>query len=274
MQQALISISIPTLNSAKTITKMFESLKSQTYKNMEILIGDGGSQDGTVKIAKKYGAIICYGKELGRARYEILKKAKGKYLMTLDSDQYIGKSLIERVVKKMEKGDYDGLILNEESVLGKGTFIERLLAYDKWAVVSSKDKDPLFGAEIPRVFKTKELRSFKWPKTVSILDDAILFQDNLSKLKKVGHLEGEGIRHKEVDSFRIFFKKFMRYGKLYAGTLKVSKSTTLAHSLPRRTYFRWEVVKRPNVFLGVLILYFLKATAVTCGIISYKLTGK
>lgn len=270
-KQPLISISIPTLNSAKTLRKTLDSLKNQTYKNMEIIIGDGGSKDDTVAIAKEYSAKVCYGKALGKARYEILKRAKGKYLMTLDSDQYIGKTLIERVVNKMEEGKYDGLILNEESVLGKGTFIERLLAYDKWAVVSSRDKNPLFGAEIPRVFKTKDLLTFKWPKSVSILDDAILFQNNLTKLKNLAHLEGDGIKHREVDSFRVFFRKFMRYGKLYAGTLKVSKSTTLAHSLPRRTYFRWEVVKRPNVFLGALTLYLLKAIAVTCGIIAYKL---
>ncbi|HVZ67456.1 MAG TPA: glycosyltransferase family 2 protein [Patescibacteria group bacterium] len=270
----LVSVSIPTLNSAKTIAKTLDSLKNQTYKNIEIIIGDGGSKDDTVKIARKYGAIICYGKALGKARFEILQKARGKYVITIDSDQYVGKTLIERAVKKMEKNDYDGLILNEESVIGKNTFIEKLLAYDKWVVVSSKDHNPLFGAEIPRMFKRKNMLTFKWPKTVSILDDAILFKDNLAKLKNVGYLGGDGIKHKEVDDFFVFFKKFMRYGKLYSGTLKVSGSTTLAHSLPRRNYFRMEVIKRPNVFLSLMILYLIKGVAVTCGIISYKLTGK
>ncbi len=269
----LVSISISTLNSGKTITKTLESLKKQTYPKIEILIGDGGSNDDTVKIAKKYNAIICYGKELGRARYVVLHKAKGKYVMTLDSDQYIGKTLIERAVRKMEKGKYDGLIIHEESTVGKeGTFIEKLLAYDKWVVVSSHDYNPLFGAEIPRMYKRKDLLHFKWPKTVSILDDAILYQSNLSKLKRIGSLEGNGLKHKEVDSFRVFFKKFMRYGRLYSHTLKVSRQTTIAHSLPRRAYFRLSVMRKPEVFFGGLFLYVLKAVAVSCGIISYKIS--
>lgn len=269
----LVSISISTLNSAKTLTKTFESLKKQTYKKIEILIGDGGSTDDTIKIAKKFKAIICYGKELGRARYIVARKAKGKYIMTLDSDQYIGKTLIERAVKKMEKGKYDGLVIHEESIIGKGTFIEKLLAYDKWVVVSTHDSNPLFGAEIPRMYKREDLLHFKWPKTVSILDDAILYYSNLSKLKKIARLEGEGIKHKEVESFPSFFKKFMRYGRLYSNTLKVSGLTTIAHSLPRRTYFRLKVIKRPEIFFGGLLLYILKAIAVSCGIISYKISS-
>lgn len=270
----LLTISIATLNSAKTISKTLDSVKNQTYKNIEIFIGDGGSKDETVKIAKKYGAIICYGKELGRARYEILQKAKGKYLMIIDSDQYIGKTLMERAIKKMEKGNYDAMIFNEQAVIDKGTFIEKLLAYDKWVVVSSHNGSSLFGAEFPRLFKKDDLLTFKWRKTLSILDDQILVQENLSKLKNIAYLGGDGIKHKEVDSFKVFFKKFMRHGKLYTPTLKVSWKTTLAHSLPRKNYFKWRVVKKPNVFLGLLLLYFLKSIAVACGIISYKVTGK
>lgn len=267
----LVSIVIPTLNSEKTINYSLDSVKKQNYKNIELIIADGKSTDRTVEIAKSYGAKICYGKELGKARYEGLRISRGKYLFALDSDQFIGSSLVKKAVEKMEKDDLDGLILNEKSIVRKGTLIEKLLSYDKWVVVSSKDSNPLFGAEIPRFFNRKKLLSLKWPKNVSILDDAILYFDNLKDLKRIEHLSGDGISHYEVDSFKIFFKKFMRYGKLYSRTLKTSGKTTVAHSFPRRNYFSLRVMKRPNVFFGVLFLYFLKAVAVMCGIISYKI---
>jgi len=271
----LVSISIATLNSGKTVVKTLDSVKSQTYKNIEILIGDGGSKDDTVKIAKKYGAIICFGKELGRARYEVLQKAKGKYLMIIDSDQWIGKNLIERAVEEMEEANYDGLIFNEESVINKNSsFIEKLLSYDKWVVVTSRDGTSLFGAEFPRMFRVKDLRTFKWQKSLSILDDQIMVQENLSKLKKVGYLDGDGLKHKEVDDLRTFFRKFMRYGRLYSDTFKISKKTTFVHSLPRKNFFKLRVIKRPNVFFGVILLYFLKSIAVIYGIIYYKIIVK
>lgn len=274
-KKPLVTISIATLNSGDTISKTLETIRQQSYKNIEIIVGDGGSKDDTVNIVKKYGATICFGKELGRARYEILQHAKGKYLMIIDSDQYIGKTLIARAVKIMEKENYDGLIFNEESVINKNsTFIERLLAYDKWVVATSRDKTSLWGAEFPRMFKTKDLKTFRWQKTLSLLDDQILVQQNLSKLKKIGYLDGDGIMHKEVDKFSVFFSKFMKYGKMYEEAFKISKKTAIAHSLPRKNFFKLRVIKRPNVFLGVLLLYSLKAIAVTWGIIYYKIFGR
>jgi len=59
----LISINIPTYNSEKTLRKCLETVKSQTYKNMEIIIIDSYSKDKTLGIAKKYDCkiIMCKG---------------------------------------------------------------------------------------------------------------------------------------------------------------------------------------------------------------------
>ncbi len=268
MKNPLVSIIIPTRNSSKTLNETLNSLIDQTYKNIEIIVSDGFSQDNTLDIAKQFGAKITYGKELVKARYEGLKKASGKYVFAFDSDQLIGKNVIERCVNKMEAENLDGLILNERSIINKGKLIERLLSYDKEIVSNSRDANPLYGAVIPRFFNRHTLLSLKWPKNISILDDAILFEKNKKKLK-VGFLDGEGIIHNEVDSWKVFFKKFKRYGLLYIPTMKVSSKTTVAHSIPRRAYFRWRVIKRPNIFFGVLLLYVIKAFAVVIGIGQY-----
>lgn len=270
-KKPLVSVAIPTLNSAKTLEKTLKSIKDQTYKNTEIIVADGNSIDDTRKIAREYKAKICDGKELAKARYNALKISKGKYIFALDSDQFIGKTVIERAVETIQEGNYDALILRERSIVRRGTFIEKLLALDKEVIAETRDVDPTFGAEIPRFFNREKLLSLKWPKKVSILDDAILYSQNLSKIGRIGRLEGSGISHNEVQSFRVFFKKFMRYGKLYAETLAVSKSTTLAHSLPRRSYFTWSVLKTPDRLVSLLLLYFLKSVAVLSGMILYQI---
>ena len=266
----LISIVIPTFNSQKTIRRTLTSLKNQTYTQMEIIVADGYSHDNTVKIAKQFGAKIVYAQELVEARHLGMKTATGKYLFAFDSDQMIKKTILQRCIQKMEKEQLDALILNERSVVRKGKLIERLLSYDKEIVSKSQDANPLYGAVIPRFFLREKLVKLKWPKHVSILDDAILFHKNKKKLK-VGFLEGDGIFHNEVDSWKVFFRKFRRYGRLYIPTMKVSSKTTLAHSFPRRVYFRAEVVKRPEMLFGVLLLYVAKATAVLVGIGEYIL---
>lgn len=87
----LISIVIATYNSEKTLSLTLDSIKKQTYskQKIETLIIDGGSTDRTKTIAKKYKCKIIpnpktdliFAKQIGFIR------AKGKYLIFLDSDE-------------------------------------------------------------------------------------------------------------------------------------------------------------------------------------------
>lgn len=93
MTYPLVSIAIATFNSDKTLKKTLESIKKQTYpqNKIEILIIDGGSKDRTLVLAKYYHCVIVpnpqteliYAKHLGFLR------AKGKYVMYLDSDEVL-----------------------------------------------------------------------------------------------------------------------------------------------------------------------------------------
>jgi glycosyltransferase involved in cell wall biosynthesis len=59
-QEKKISIVIPTLNQAETIEDTLLSIIHQDYKNLEIIVIDGGSSDNTIGIIKKYEAWISY----------------------------------------------------------------------------------------------------------------------------------------------------------------------------------------------------------------------
>ncbi len=54
MENPLVSVIIPTYNSSRTLEKCLESIKNQTYKNVEIIVVDNNSTDNTKEIAKKY----------------------------------------------------------------------------------------------------------------------------------------------------------------------------------------------------------------------------
>ena len=55
----LVSIITPCLNSEKTIRDTIDSVLYQSYKNIEYIIVDGGSKDGTVEIIKEYEPLFC-----------------------------------------------------------------------------------------------------------------------------------------------------------------------------------------------------------------------
>lgn len=54
MDQPLVSIVVITYNSAKTVIETLDSIKEQAYKNIELIISDDASQDGTVDICRKW----------------------------------------------------------------------------------------------------------------------------------------------------------------------------------------------------------------------------
>ncbi len=89
----MISIAIATFNSAKTLEKTLQSIRKQTYpqEKIEVMVIDGGSTDQTINIARKYKCKIIpnpktdliYAKHIG------FLKARGEYLMYLDSDEVL-----------------------------------------------------------------------------------------------------------------------------------------------------------------------------------------
>ncbi|MCP5004008.1 MAG: glycosyltransferase [Planctomycetes bacterium] len=102
----LVSVIIPTYNYAHFIERCINSVLSQTYKNIEIIVVDDGSSDNTVYILKKYGKKINYYSQknsgLSNARNTGIKFSKGDVLQFLDSDDILATTAIEDRIKLMD----------------------------------------------------------------------------------------------------------------------------------------------------------------------------
>ena len=98
------SIIIPTYNRANFIKKTMQSILNQSYTNFEIIVIDDGSTDNTKEIIDSIDDIrIQYyfqeNKERGAARNFGTKKAKGKYITFLDSDDLFMPTHLEQAFK-------------------------------------------------------------------------------------------------------------------------------------------------------------------------------
>lgn len=265
----LVSINIPTYNSARTLTECLESVKNQTYSNTEVVIIDSYSKDNTQEIAKEYGAKILTAQSLAKARKIGVEKSKGKYIFLLDSDQILEKNTIEECVKTCEKEGYDGVTLFERSIIQKNTFVERVIAYDKWLFHSAHDDHPIYGDAIPRFFKTRYLAKINFLNNPPItFEHSIIHQQIVEMGAKIKFID-TCISHYETPTFMAVAKKFYRYGYHYIPALKKNKKLVMIHSLPRRTYFSFKALKKPNLFLGLFMLYIIKGFATLAGIITY-----
>lgn len=110
-----ITIIVPIYNSEKYLKKCIDSLVNQTKKELEIILINDGSTDNSEKIIKEYkDDRIKYIKNenqgIGITRNEGIAKAQGKYLMFIDSDDYLEKNTCELLFNKAEKDNLDMVI--------------------------------------------------------------------------------------------------------------------------------------------------------------------
>lgn len=118
-EKDLISIVIPCYNVEKYVKQCIDSIKKQTYKNIEVLMIDDGAKDDTAKVIKqniKDDSRFKYYKKknggLSDARNYGLKYIKGKYVCFIDSDDWIKKDYVKKLYDAIESGDFDVSICN------------------------------------------------------------------------------------------------------------------------------------------------------------------
>jgi len=117
MDNPLVSVIIPTKNSSRTLERCLESIKKQSYKNIELIIVDNNSTDNTKEIAKKYtDKVFNLGPERSTQRNFGAKQAKGEYLLIHDSDIFFNINSIKECVELSEWKRCDAVILPEKSI--------------------------------------------------------------------------------------------------------------------------------------------------------------
>ena len=93
MDNSLISVITVSYNAVSTIEQTILSVINQTYSNIEYIIIDGGSTDGTIDIIRRYEDKIAYWvSEPDRGIYDAMNKgaskANGEYIAFLNSDDW------------------------------------------------------------------------------------------------------------------------------------------------------------------------------------------
>ena len=119
-----ISIIVPIYNAERYINKCLNSIIKQTKKELEIILINDGSTDNTEKIIKSYkDKRIKYFKNdnhgIGYSRNFGIEKATSKYIMFLDSDDYLKINACEELFKKAEKDNLDIVISDFYKVVNR-----------------------------------------------------------------------------------------------------------------------------------------------------------
>ncbi len=140
----LISIIVPVYNTAKYLKRCLDSIVSQTYSNIEIILIDDGSTDESGEICEEYAQrdkrIKVFHQEnkgLSAARNIGLDASTGQYISYVDSDDYIADNMCERLV--------NAILLHHAQVVGcKMTSDNMKLKTCETCGIEKIDKEEIF----------------------------------------------------------------------------------------------------------------------------------
>ena len=117
-EKPIVSIIIPTFNSEDTIRGCLQSIKDQTYPNIEVIIVDRYSVDETVKIAENFKEkILLKNSERSAARNYGAAKANGSFVLFIDSDMELTPGVVEECVAACLSRGTEAAIIQEEPVV-------------------------------------------------------------------------------------------------------------------------------------------------------------
>jgi glycosyltransferase involved in cell wall biosynthesis len=134
-----ISVIITTKNEAGHIVACLESIKAQTYKNIEIIVVDNHSSDKTKEIARRFTSNVFNGGPERSAQRNIgAKKAKGEFVLFLDADMILTPAVVEDCVS---------LIINHRSTVRALVIPEKSVGVGFWAKCKSLERACYVGVD-------------------------------------------------------------------------------------------------------------------------------
>lgn len=141
---AMVSVIIPVYNAENYIEECLDSLLGQTYPDFEVICVDDGSKDRSLEILRGYetrdgriSVLTQKNQYAGVARNAGMERAKGKYLLFLDADDFFREDMLEQAVSKAEEGNTEILVFD---AIRYDDRTKRML-YGSWKVLSKE----LFG---------------------------------------------------------------------------------------------------------------------------------
>lgn len=115
----LISIIVPVYNVEEYISRTIESILKQTYLNFELILVDDGSTDKSRDICEKFAKIderifvfFQNNRGVSAARNKGISKSRGKYIIFIDSDDWVSPKMIETYLNQMIRENSE-LVINE-----------------------------------------------------------------------------------------------------------------------------------------------------------------
>lgn len=180
----LISLIIPCYNAEQTLKKCLDSVVRQTYQNLEVIIIDDGSTDGSSEIYKEFqhhDQRIKFIKQtnsgVSKARNEGVKAASGSYICFVDSDDWAALNYCEELYRLLVSENADISIIeavyedeNGNVVFNKPISDERIFDGKRALVLLLEDQE-IQSHPWGKLYKADLLKDVSFPENLKCFED-------------------------------------------------------------------------------------------------------
>ncbi|MCT2563135.1 glycosyltransferase family 2 protein [Chryseobacterium herbae] len=141
MEQPLVTVVVVSYNHSKFVKENLDSIKNQTYSNIQLIVGDDASPDNSADVIDQWLTENNYSAEknihtkntgLATMLNECVALAKGKYIKLIAADDFLHPEAIEKSVSKLESlGDSYGMVFTHTHTINNDSQImEDMADYD------------------------------------------------------------------------------------------------------------------------------------------------
>ena len=196
----LLSIIIPAYNAEKYILECLESLRYLLGESLEILVINDGSNDKTETLVLDYSKhdkrmklLSIPNGGVSHARNIGLDNAEGKYIMFLDSDDYLNPEVFHEIEKIIQKGQFDffafsRIIIEEDGRKWTDTFsFKEAFTKDNEQIDSIMYADSMFNECWGKLYKRTIVEKYKirFPEDIPLGEDLMFVMEYYSHCKTV-----------------------------------------------------------------------------------------
>ena len=260
----LVSVIIPTKNSARTLTQCLESVKNQDYPNIEIIVVDNHSTDTTLEIAKGYtgNVYIASPERSSQVNYGV-NKASGKYIYRVDSDFVLEPQIITEAVSEAEFFNHAAILIHNTS--------DHTVSF--WAKVRKFERDMYDSDDLNVAVRFVRKDSFL---DVGGFDPNLVygedydFHNRVAKKYTIGRIRPKEIHLGEYKSLREIARVNYYYGKTAPLFLKKNSSRGLRQVSPiRKVYLKHykNFFRHPYLSVGFLVYQVVRYSAGGLGVL-------
>lgn len=256
-----VSCVVPTRNSIRTIRRCLESLRRQTHDDVEIIVVDNFSTDGTAAVGAELADVfVAAGPERSAQRNLGLAAATGEIVGFIDSDMYLTAGVAAEVGATFSSTDVGAVVVPEHSC-GEG-FLAACRAHEKLLYVGNPD------VEAARFFRTASVRAIGgYREDLRAGEDWELADRYEAAGHRIGRIESL-IHHDDgrISLPEVFAKK-RYYGTSFAHYLDV-RPRDGARRLARPALLAspGRLARRPLLTAGLLVLKAVETSGLVVGV--------